>query len=93
MSTYKKVAENCFTWKFSTAVLIFFDNKFRTALQKTDNTINKAPLQSSLFIKKISDVNTNYFSKIGGSKPRKSNPTKPRPIAQYCNMKVFQIYQ
>jgi hypothetical protein len=44
MSTYIKVAEICFTWKFSTAVLIFFENKFRTALQKTDDTINnKAP--------------------------------------------------
>jgi hypothetical protein len=85
------VAKHCVTWKFSTAVLIFFENKFRTALQNADNSINnKAPLESLI---KFYNLNNNYFSKIGGRRPRKSNPTKPRPIAQYCNMKVYQIYK
>jgi hypothetical protein len=42
---------------------------------------------------KFNNLNTNYSSKIGGRRPRKSNPTKPRPIAQYCNMKVYRIYE
>jgi hypothetical protein len=32
-----------------------------------------------------------YLSKIGGSNALKSNPTNPRPIAQYCKNKISII--
>lgn len=73
------------TWKFSTAVPIFFANKLRTALKSHQFQYSEYVYYSfKMNSHQEKGVEDHYSSKSDGSSPRKSSPTQPSPIAQYC---------